>query len=367
MKLLNIFVCIVCVTQFAGCSTSGASKKEDGTTESRIFDYKAPPKAAPKLEVPPELTTYTGDDRYSIPGEGESGTRYSEYQQNGMNRRASGVLPPARNVHLEKAGTQRWLVVNDKAENVWPVIKAFWEENGLSIAVDNPQAGIMETDWQENMAKIPQDSLQAYMGKYIEGFLSAGERDQYHTRIERSKDGNSTEIYITHYGLQEVRDEDESGFRWISRPSDPELEATMLQLLMNKLSGGSGVISKYQKVGAKTENSAGNVPKLKKLEDGSQIIQLSEAFDKSWRKVGLALDQSGMVLADKDRSKGIYYLSAGKDEPKAKQGSEKLPRAQVMVKEVADGCEVSVNNVAGSSNADTRKLVDTLFKALGKI
>jgi len=40
---------------------------------------------------------------------------------------------------------------------------------------------------------------------------------------------------------------------------------------------------------------------------------------------------------------------------------------QVKVRELSTGCEVVVNNGAGISNADTKKIVDSLFKALGRL
>ena len=277
------------------------------------------------------------------------------------------MLPPVKNVRLERSNTLRWLVVNDTAENVWPVVKAFWQENGLVIKIENPQAGIIETDWAENRARIPMDAVRKIIGRVMDGLYGSGERDRYHTRLERSKDGNSTEIYITHYGMQEVVEKDETGFRWLSRPADPELEATMLQLLMSKLGGGSGVLDNTQKSPTVLVTDGGTAPKLNKLTDGSRSILLSEPFDKSWRKVGLALEQAGIVLADKDRSKGIYFLSAGKDDAKIKLGADKVERIQVKVRELSSGCEVIVNNGAGVSNTDTQKIVDSLFKALGRL
>ncbi len=350
----------------ASCSSTGSNVKADEPAASRIFDYKAPPREAPKLEVPPELTPYTSDERFAIPGDGESGTRYSEYQQNGAGNKGN-VLPVARNVRMEGGCSQRWLVVSDKPENIWPLIRAFWADNGLSILVDNPQAGIMETDWQENLAKIPHDSLKGQLGQFISNLKSSGERDKYRTRVQRSKDGNTIEIYITHYGLQQVQNKDQTGLDWIDRPSDPELEATMLQLMMSKLGGGSGVLYKNEKPGVGVEKSAIIQPKLRQLDNGSQIIQLGETFDKCWRRVGLALDQAGIVLADKDRSKGIYFLSAGKDDAKPKQESSNPQRKQVVIKENAGACEVSVNNGAGISDANTQKVIDALNKSLGKL
>lgn len=362
MNVLHITVSTLVLMLVAACSTPAGSN----AVESKSFDYKAPPVKVRALDVPPDITVYNVDDRFSIPGETESVTRYSEFSK-GTTRKPNAVLPPVRNVQLERKDGRRWLLVNDKAENIWPIVKAFWLENGLTLKIENPQVGIMETEWAENRAKVPMDAFRKYFGTVFGGLLSSGESDQYHTRLERSKDGNSTEIYITHYGMQEVAEKDETGFKWIPRPSDPELEATMLQLLMSKLGGGSGILDTSKK--PPVEPTAGGIaaPKLIKLADGSQSISLSEPFDKSWRKVGLALDQAKLVVADKDRSKGIYFLGTGKDESKNKLAGDLTKRIQVNVREVGAACEVTVRIGDDGSNENTQKITDTLYKILGRL
>jgi outer membrane protein assembly factor BamC len=364
MNVLNMTASTLAVIVLTACSSTSTNSSEN--IESKSFDYKAPPLKVRALDIPPELSSYSGDDRYAIPGETEGVARYSEFSKGG-NRKANSVLPQLRNVRLERKDGRRWLVVDDKAENVWPIVKAFWLDNGLTIKNENPQAGIIETDWAENRAKVPMDGFRKFFGKVFEGLLSSGESDQFHTRLERSKDGNSTEINIFHYGMKEIPEKNETGYRWVSRPSEPELEATMLQLLMSKLGGGSGVLDTSKKLAAAATSDGVAAPKLNKLADGSQSIVLGETFDKSWRKVGLALEQAKIILADKDRSKGIYYLSSGKDDAKNKLLVEKTTAIQVKVIEKSAGCEVVVKNAAGESNADTQKIVDVLFKSLGRI
>jgi outer membrane protein assembly factor BamC len=361
MKALNIFLATLLVAVLAACSST-TDKKE--IVESKIFDYKAPPVKVKPLEVPPDLTSYVGDDRFGIPGDGESGMTYLEYSQGGFKRKNNGVLPIVKKISLQRKDNLRWILVNDKAENIWPIVKEFWKENGLEIKIDNPQVGVIETEWAENRAKTPKEGLHKYL---FDNMPSSGERDQYHTRLERTKDGESTEIYITHYGMQEVIEKSDQGYRWLPRPNDPELEATMMQLLISKLSGGSGVLDNAKKKSADETAVKVSAPTLNTLADGSQSITLAEPFDKSWRKVGLALDQAGIKLADKDRSKGLYYLSSGKDGAKAKLGVDNIVRMQVIVKEVGTGCEVTVNNGAAVTNADTQKVIDALFKSLGNI
>ncbi len=110
--------------------------------------------------------------------------------------------------------------------------KRLLEDNGLSLTVDQSTLGIMETDWNENRAKIPRDFIRTTLGKVFDGMYSTPERDKYRTRLERDANGN-TEIYISHRGvietitLHEARDTTV----WQPRAADPELEAEFLQRL----------------------------------------------------------------------------------------------------------------------------------------
>ena len=238
MRTLHIAVLTTALLALVGCHTLGIQKKR--------VDYKsaAASSSAPSLEVPPDLTSPSSEDRYAIPeGNGESVENYSDYAKGGRTRpvqMTSSVLPPVKGVHLEHAGAQHWLEVDGPAESVWPQVKAFWQENGFTLKTDNPQAGIMETNWLENRANIPEGGLRSLLGKVLKDVYDSGLRDRYLTRMERSKDGQHTEIYITHYGMQEiVTGMEKDSSKWEPRPRDPQLEAAMLQMLMAKL-GGNG-------------------------------------------------------------------------------------------------------------------------------
>jgi|WetSurMetagenome_2_1015567.scaffolds.fasta_scaffold01262_13 uncharacterized lipoprotein len=103
-------------------------------------------------------------------------------------------------------------------------------------------------------------------------------------------------------------------------------------------------------------------PTAKLLEgNGTKSISLGEPFDRSWRRVGLALDHARLVTTDKDRSKGIYFVAATADKDK-----KKLPDYQVIVHENAVGSEVTVVDQNGKSNAETMRLVEVLYQNLDK-
>ncbi len=96
--------------------------------------------------------------------------------------------------------------------------------------------------------------------------------------------------------------------------------------------------------------------------DGAKSILLNEPFDRSWRRVGLALDHAKLVTSDKDRSKGIYFVAAAP----VKDSKEKRPDYQVVVREVKDGTEVTVANAEGKSDAEAARLLEVVYQNLDK-
>lgn len=368
MKILRLTALSVAMLALAGCGSM--------SMENKRVDYKSNAVKAQTLEVPPDLTVPSAEDHFTIPqDDGVEVAKYSDYAKQDMTPRVSAVLPESRVVHLEHDGATYWLVVNDKAENIWPAVKTFWQENGFVIKTEDPQAGIIETDWAENRANISKSGLRSVLGKVFDGMYDSGTRDMYRIRMERSKDGSSTEIHLTQYGKEEVVSSDSSTTKWESRPEDHDLEATMLQMLMAKL-GGAETQAKTPAAGNSPAQGLAVAPKLQTLSDGSKGILLSDPFDRSWRIVGLALERAGFVVEDKDRSNGVYFLRA-QGEAKEKGWLDKLAfwrsdeqakpeRYQVTVHEGDAGCEVAANDGNGASNDDTQRVIDALYKALGR-
>ncbi|WP_334134171.1 outer membrane protein assembly factor BamC [Tepidimonas sp.] len=281
--------------------------------ETRI-DYKSA-KPINTLEVPPDLTQLARESRYALPG---STVTASGYQAAAAARPTAGVTAPQQigDVRIERAGNQRWLVVDRAPDVLWPALRDFWQENGFLLTIDQPQLGLMETDWAENRAKIPQDIIRATIGKLFDNLYSTGERDKFRTRVERGASGGS-EIYISHRGMVEVySNERKDNTVWQPRPADPELEAEFLRRLMVKL----GVTQEQ----AKAVLAAGARPAVARVEtlDGQPTVVIDENFDRAWRRVGLALDRSGFTVEDRNRSEGLYFV---RYVPPDTQGSARNP------------------------------------------
>lgn len=297
----------------AGCGGS--------IVESKKIEYKSAGKLPP-LEIPPDLTQPSRDERYAVPDVSPKGTAtYSAYagERNGQMRTSTAqeVLPQVQKMRIERSGSQRWLVVAEPPEKLWPAIKEFWQDLGFIVNVEMPEAGVLETDWAENRAKLPQDIIRSTLGKVFENLYSTAERDKFRTRIEKGVDGG-TEIYISHRGMYEVYvNEGKTETRWQPRPADPELEAEMLRRLMVRL----GIEEERAKTMV-ADGPKGERAKLARSADGAGALELQEAFDRAWRRVGLALDRVGFTVEDRDRSQGLYYVRYVDPEAESKKKGE---------------------------------------------
>lgn len=277
--------------------------------ESKKIEYKSAGKLPP-LEIPPDLTQQSRDERYVVPDVSSSkgSATYSAYssERSGQARTttAQDLLPQVDKMRIERSGTQRWLVVGGSPEKLWPGVKEFWQELGFLVNVEVPEAGIMETDWAENRAKIPQDIIRGTIGKVFDSLYSTAERDKFRTRLEKGAEPGTVEIYISHRGMYEIYvSEGRSDTKWQPRPADPELEAEMLRRLMVRL----GVEESRAKTMVAAEQRQDRA-KMSRATDGAGALLLEEAFDRSWRRVGLALDRVGFTVEDRDRSQGLYFV-----------------------------------------------------------
>jgi outer membrane protein assembly factor BamC len=285
----------------AGCGDSGIG----GVIKDRTADYKQSREAEP-LEVPPDLSSIDSNGSMVVPEINRGGSAtYSEYtgeRKLASARAVQAVLPAPNDMRVERRGDKRWLVIVGEPSAIWPRVRDFWISNGFLLVMEDPSIGIMETDWAENRADIPDGPIRRLLGKIMEGAYSAATRDKFRVRLEWGADPGTTEVFLTHRGVKEVANGDT--FVWEPRPSDPELEAEMLRRLMVFL----GVEDERARTRLAKATERRQRSQLMRGSDGLASLDIKENFARAWRLTGLALDRVGFTVEDRDRSKGIYYV-----------------------------------------------------------
>ncbi len=336
--------------------------------ESDKIDYKSATQGA-TLEVPPDLTQLSRDNRYAVPGTTVSAAAFQAGQNTKTSTTSSAASSKIGDVRIERNGNQRWLVIDRPADQLWEPVREYWLENGFNLAIDQPDLGILETDWAENRAKLPQDIIRSTIGKVFESLYSTGERDKFRTRLERNAAGG-TEIYITHRGMVEVYTSTaKDNTVWQPRAADPELETEFLRRLMVKL----GVSQEQsQAVAAAPALKAATVRMT--TVNNIPVVQMDEGFDRAWRRVGLALDRTGFTVEDRNRNDGLYfvrYVAPGTDKKEPGffskllgGGSAATPplKYRVVVRSQGEATTVSVLNEAGApeSSANAERILRVL-------
>ena len=350
------------------------------------IQYKSESKQLPRLEIPPDLTAPSRDDRYAVPDTSTHGSAtlstYNAERGGPIRAGSTEILPNVAKVHIERAGSERWLVVPEAPEKVWPLVKEFWQGLGFLIKTELPEAGVMETDWAENRAKIPSDPIRNILGKVIDSVYSTGERDKFRTRLERGSAPGTTEIYISHRGVVEVfSSQAKDSTVWQPRPPDPELEAEFLRRLMVRF----GVEDTRAKAELTGSDERLERAKLVRDANSSGTLELTETFDRAWRRVGLALDRVGFTVEDRDRSKGYYFVRYVDPKIDGQSGTEKekgflsklafwrsdssaikAEKYRVLVKQAGTISQVQVLNKDGQQdNSETgRRILSLLHEQL---
>lgn len=385
-RAMKIFVGAVVLCGLVAVLVSGCAGVSG---PARAIDYRNT-KTLPPLDVPPDLSAAAVGGRPDATPGGTGSATYSGYAGHQESRPGSGrVLPKHPDVKLAREGQTRFVVVHAEPAAVWSEVRDFLTKNGLSIARENASAGLIETDWAENYALVgaPSDSKFA---RWFKSLFSVGIRDKYRIRLEHGVEPGTTEVYLTHSGMQELAVDDAdfaSGARagWKPRPRDPELEAEMLHRLVAFLGGESGgdtVIARTPPEAGASNNApavAASAPSAKLTRDGNgaALLTLEDSLERAWRRVGLSLDRIGFTVEDRDRSKGIYYVRYIDPDNKTEEkgffarlfSSSKPPPSnqyQVQIRPAENGTNVEVLDKQGEPEASKTgdRILSLLYEQL---
>jgi outer membrane protein assembly factor BamC len=408
LRLATVTLCL----SLGGCTVVG-----DWFGSDRA-DYKGASKRTQPLEVPPDLTQLQRDSRYlpqggvvaasdlSKPGGAPPAGSSSVAGQPDVVVAPSTpavALTSVGDYRIENQGGQHWLATKEAPEVVLPKVRDYWLSHGFELKIDEPKTGILETDWKQNRAKLPGDTIHNFLGKVLDGLTDSGLRDRYRTRLERQADG-STDIYITHFGAsEEAVGFQKSEIQWVSRPSDPGLEAQQLSEMMLSLAGSANtnvadasavkpvdpdnppprvIPSSATGLSSAAGTGPNGAPRARIVAgQPGATLQVDDNFDRSWRRIGLALDHGGFTVEDRDRAQGLYYVryvdakEAARDEPGffskftaffGHEGPSPVAKYRISIKAPSDSATVTVLNDQGQpDNSDNAKrIVALLFDEL---
>ena len=353
----------------------------DKFNEVTAPDYVNSSKAE-KLQLPPDLSEYETSDTYKVPG---AATSYTDFE-NQKNRKIEKVelLKDPDGIKLVKSGNFRWLIVNKSPDKIWPHLEDFWYDQGFNMKKTNRRLGVMETEWTAAENIEEELSIGETMDVWLASLTGSDDKTKFRTRLEKGPQVNSTEIFISHrnregidseaiqaiararagtydpskvYSIPEYKSDDEK--KEPTLPGDSELTEVDLEVnaeIMRRLLVFLGMQDlDATKIIEKPEV----IVKARLINKNGPSIELYEPFDRSWRRVSIALDMIGFLTEDRDRSKGLYYvtytdLDIDEADKKAKEEEGWLDSIDFWSDDEAEAEEMAEEET-GAEDGDIRK------------
>lgn len=297
-----LLTAMIALIGLSACQTGGEE------SERAKVQYEGKSKRVNRLEVPPNLTNVDTTFSVNLPD--------VALEDNTVDTKSNNVLSQPSNVEIKRDGQIRWLVVKEPVSDVWPRIISFWDKDGVPLVTANPATGVVETDWLINYADFTSKFERVFQG-LLNSITSSGQRDKYRMRIDNGVEPGTTDIYLTHLGVEEVEIKEKgqqeiNDYEWQARNSDANLEAEVLRLLMVHLGVDAARADQLA-----YEGGAGSRAELAKLVDNEKepVLLLNYDRDSSWRRVGAALDRMDVVINGYNREEGVYGITAPETVP----------------------------------------------------
>ena len=304
-RLYGIEMVVLALSAIMLGACSGSPEKDYRALYADQIKHEQQP-----LEVPPDLDRPRLGEQMQIPGIGREQASYSG-TQGGDAGEADAVVATAEDVRFVRQGDMHWLQVNLSPEQVWNAAQDFVKSLGFEITEQDRKTGILETNWQERRERVPDN----WFERIVDAIGSSGYQDRYRMRLERTDNGG-TRVFITHRGLKEIVVSGGSTevveTAWVPNDRDRDLEVELLQRFLIALGGDEEEAARVVTTAEPAKRT-----EFKQAQD-ELLLQVNETFPRTWRRVGLALDRVGLLVEDRNRSEGVYYIKLT-EEFKAKE------------------------------------------------
>lgn len=273
MMLRRILILTVCAGILPACSK--LPKIDQVLPDKRTAYQKS--KDLPALEVPPDLTITEGENKATIPGEAES-TTLSEFEKrrDQIAKRGNIVLGSG------EAEDELWLALQGSPVEVWPELRRFWSEKGYDMELDDPELGVLETDWKQTESG----------------------RDKYRIFTEPDEQGGVILF------LSSEREQLSEG-TWLESAKDDPADKKTLRELNLHFYGQAMVNSDSADSSAREPAAPANKPPAPKAEivdigDDKTYLAIPREFTRAWRMSETVILRAGYTILDKDQETGTY-------------------------------------------------------------
>ncbi len=341
------FILLVSLTfAFSACTWLGVGG-EEGWLRDREGEYLRAPTVA-RMEIPPELDSFTIDDLYLIPPPPAGDREFF-------------VRPPAPRpidsrvrdgVVVQQFGDRAWIVVGATSGQLWPRLRDYWPTEGIALTREDPVAGVMESVW---LSSDDDDT-----------------RHKYRVFVEPGLHAGNSEIYVRHVSDQGESAADEPR-EWPARSHSQERENLMLASISLYLADRVDLYRASSVSLLAGSIQAESKSRLLDQRAGDTRLELRIDFDRAWSQVSQSLGNANIDITDSDRDNRHFDVSFSGEETadrpgffsrvfrRNRQDDVEVRQFRVELVDVEAGIEVRASTIDGSA---APRLQDLLIRTI---
>lgn len=308
------------------------------TWRDRANDYRQAQLSKP-LALPPQVHSETLRDSYRVPGI-ESHIvlpgKFSVPQPDPLIKDAEQGV-----VRIQKMADERWILLDGSPGQIWPRLRGFLNLGGFPVARTDAVNGIIETAW-------------------VQPKLEEQPRERYRFRIEQGVQRGTSEIYV----LQSVVETKDS--RWPRGSFSEEREQQMTLALAQYLADSEAASS----VSMLAERNVEAGGKIFLVGGAEPYVKLALPFDRAWASLANAIEKSGFVIDDRNRSEGRYWVTIAEEGNESqwfrrfvKDKDSEASSFIVVIKAVADN-EMRIMVLPQESSDDSKDVLERVLKQI---
>lgn len=199
------------------------------------------------------------------------------------------------NYLVESLGDQTWVLVNEVPGRVWPSVSAFMNEQGLGVAYESTQLGIIQSE-VANYSQRARELLE------MSDSGGAEPTTLVQARVAPGVRRKTTEVQ---FRLRQLDESPGQLLTWPSQSDNPAIERKLLESLAVFLKEREDNKS-YSRAALRMSNA----PKVRLQSGGEQAagIEMTVPYERAWAEVRRALDEARIPVVDLDRSEGQFYV-----------------------------------------------------------
>ncbi len=325
-RALSLLLISCNLSLISGCSFLFGN---EGYFRSRSMDYQAAEQTRP-LVLPPDMEVVARPDIYPIP-DIRAGDYYSPQDIEEIPRPES-LLSVFEDAGLEMVsdGERQWLVAERDFPELWEDLTLFFKASGVELEQVDPESRTLITAWLQPRQK----EAEGFWDSFVEFFSFDSTpylREKFRIQVEDGQKHNQYNLLVDHVRI-DTRDEElpaTGAIDWTLSDDDDEQElvAAMYDELVNYLSDDE---VRFRRSSLFSQNLTSQASYLL-TRDGNDfpVLVMQRDFNRAWIAVAEALEKSGLIIEDRNRSLGIFYLNYGEDdEGEPVQYQLKLNRAE---------------------------------------